>query len=504
MMDVMATAHSNSRGTMISIVAVVCSLVAPGSGHLAIHADTRRARVLIPTFASIAATVVVLLVAVTSRSHRDLAEVVADRGRFLAVAIALVVLALTRLWTALDVAWAARPEHGAWRTSLAATMSLSLVAVGVTPLVVAADYVRRTDRAIDNVFGSGDSVTAMPGALPTTTLRSHGPPATFVASTTSSTLAPFPGEDRVNVLLLGGDAGEGRYSLRTDTMVVVSIDPATGDTAMISVPRNLKKLPFPPDTPLGKRYPRGFNDLANAVYTVVDRHRDWAGGGEDAGAQAIKQGIAQLLGIPIQYYVLVDMEGFIDVVDALGGITVNVTKRVPAPGNPQEAKHLVPLWFEVGRQHMDGTVALAYARSRKADSDYERMDRQRCVLAGIAGAASPWVLAIGLGNLVDAFGDSVRTDIPRERLGEIVQLVERFASAGGLDSVDTLVLAPPLIQPSRWKAERVRELVAALLAPGAAPTPTDVDAGDTTTTGTPTATSTPPGSPGEVLAADCT
>ncbi len=139
----------------------------------------------------------------------------------------------------------------------------------------------------------------------------------------------------MNVLLLGGDAGPGRWSLRTDTMVVVSIDPATGDTAMISVPRNLPRLPFPPDSPVGrKRFPRGFTDLANAVYPYVNARRDLAGGGDDAGAQAIKSGIAQLLGIPMHYYVLVDMAGFVDVVDALGGIDIYVAKRVPSPGNP--------------------------------------------------------------------------------------------------------------------------------------------------------------------------
>ncbi|MDO8389632.1 MAG: LCP family protein [Actinomycetota bacterium] len=489
----MTTAHRNSRGTMICIAAVGCSLVVPGAGHLLIRANTHRAKVLVPTIASIAATVALLYIVATSRSRTDVAEMVADRTRFLAVAVALVVLALTRLWTALDVAWAARPERGVWRTTLAAVVCMSLVAVGVTPLVVAADYVRRTNRAIDNVFGSEDAVVALPGTLPTS------PDTSVSASTiTPTTPAPFPGQDRVNILLLGGDAGKGRYSLRTDTMVVVSVDPHTGRTAMISVPRNLQRLPFPPGTPLAARYPRGFDDLANAVYPVIDRNRELAGGGDDAGALAIKQGIAQLLGIPIQYYVLVDMKGFINVVDALGGIDVTVTKRVPSPGNPYEAKHPVPAWFELGRQHMDGTVALAYARSRKADDDYKRMGRQRCVLAGIADAASPWALTTGLGSLMDAFGSAVRTDIPRHRLGDIVQLVERFSSAGGIATVDTLVLAPPVIQPSRWTPERIRALVAALLAP----VPTD-DGGTTTTAGPSPSTTSTTSVPSEVLADDC-
>ena len=177
--------------------------------------------------------------------------------------------------------------------------------------------------------------------------------------------------------------------------------------------------------------------------------------------------------MPVQYYVLVDMGGFIDVVDALGGIDVTITKRVPAPGTPSEAKHNVPQWFEKGIQHLDGTLALSYARSRHADDDYQRMGRQRCVLAGIAAAATPKALATGLGSLVDAFGASVRTDIPRERLPEFVQLIERYAAAGGQDSVRTLLLTPPVIIPNlnNWDAAHVRELVKTLLTePSALPT----------------------------------
>ncbi len=457
---------TNLHGLWVCLAAVVCSLLAPGAGHLVIRANTRRWGLIVATGSGIVGNALLLWVIATSRSHGSLAalaaDIVADRARFLALAAALIVLAVTRLWTAAEVAWLARPEHSAWRTVVAATTAATLILGGVTPLVVAAGYVWRTDRAVERVFGSGDAQTAQPGTLPP-----HTDPGTGSlpesSSTTSTTSPPFPGADRVNVLLLGGDAGKGRWSLRTDSMILVSIDPETGDTAMISVPRNLTQLPFPPGTPLAEQFPRGFTDLANAVYPYVHSRPALAGGGADAGAQAIKLGIAQLLGVPIQYYVLVDMGGFISVVDALGGIDVTITKRVPAPGNPSEAKHTVPKWFEKGTQHLDGTLALSYARSRHADSDYQRMGRQRCVLAGIAAAATPKALATGLGALVDAFGDSVRTDIPRERLPEFVQLIERYAAAGGQDAVRTLLLTPPVIIPNRWDAAHVRELVATLL-----------------------------------------
>ncbi|MEI7548085.1 MAG: LCP family protein, partial [Actinomycetota bacterium] len=238
----------------------------------------------------------------------------------------------------------------------------------------------------------------------------------------------------------------------------------------------------------------------------VNQRRELAGGGDDAGAQAIKLGIAQLLGVPIQYYVLVDMGGFIHVVDALGGIDLTTTRRVPAPGNPMEAKHLVPAWIEAGRQHFDGTLALSYARSRSADDDYRRMERQRCVLAGIASGATIRAIFTGLGDLVDAFGDSVRTDIPRDRLGDFVQIIERYTAAGGLNAVHTLILTPPVIQPSYWNLAHVRDLVKEVLA---APHPTNGTTTTVSATATPSTPGTTPGptsgtTAGDTLGTECT
>ena len=374
-----------------------------------------------------------------------------------------------RLFTAAEVAWATRPRTGSGAKAGAAVIACAVVIAGVAPLGIAADYVWQTDRAVDKVFSDDQAVVAVPGTIDTTTVPASPTTSTTSTSSTSSTstLPPAPGTDRVNVLLLGGDAGPGRWSLRTDSMVVVSINPDTGDTAMISVPRNLYHLPFPPGSVLADTFPDGFTDLANAVYPYVNERPELVGGVADAGAQAIKMGIAQFLGIPINYYVLVDMAGFVDVIDALGGIDINVNKRVPTPGNPRGSKHPVPEYISVGPQHMDGTIALAYARSREADSDYSRMARQRCVLTGIADAATPRALATGLGDLVSAFGEAVRTDIPRSELGNLTELISAFQSAGGLETARTLQFTPPVIEPGRWDPEVVRQKVIEVITPPA-------------------------------------
>ncbi len=484
-------------GLRASAAAALASVVMPAAGHWFIRARLRPA-VLWAATLNLIAMIVVIVIGMRVHSRADLAALIADRTMVIRLDVALAVLALTRLWASCDAAWQARPDDG---TAVKLTAGLAaglLVLGGVAPLAVAADYVWRTDRAIENVFSAPDAITAYPGAVATdntmATTRNATPFATpnhmsttlsatdstlaatttTLPPTTTSTLPPIVGENRVNVLLLGGDAGPGRWSLRTDSMIVVSIDPATGDTAMISVSRNVTRLPFPPGTELARRFPRGFDDIANAVYPYVDQHRELAGGGSDAGAQAIKLGIAQLLGMPINYYVLVNMAGFVDVVDALGGIDIDVGARVPSPGNPPGAKHEVPVYIEAGQQRMDGTIALAYARSRSADSDYNRMGRQRCVLAAIATAATPMAVATGLTDLVGAFGDSVRTDIPRERLGEFAQLIDSFSAAGGLSTVRTLHLAPPLVSSTRWNATAVRLLARDAIVPplpGAAPAP---------------------------------
>ena len=486
-------------GLRASAAAALASVVMPGLGHWVIRARFR-AGVAIATTLNVLAMATVIVIGVRVHNRADLANLLARREMVIGLDASLAVLALTRLWAACDAAWQARPPTGMIVKATAGLATGMLVLGGVAPLAVAADYVWRTDRAIEDVFSTSDATTAYPGAIntgstiattrnatplatpdrpsTTTTVAAPGDTATTIATITlpppSSTLPPIVGENRVNVLLLGGDAGPGRWSLRTDSMIVVSIDPLTGDTAMISVPRNLTRLPFPPGTALADRFPRGFNDLANAVYPYVNQHRELAGGGDDAGAQAIKLGIAQLLGMPIHYYVLVNMAGFVDVVDALGGIDIDVGTRVPSPGNPPGSKHQVPVYIEAGQQHMDGTIALAYARSRSADSDYNRMARQRCVLAAITTAATPAALATGLSGLVDAFGDAVRTDIPRDRLGEFAQLLDHFLVAGGVTMVRTLHLAPPLVSSTRWNATAVRLLVRDVIvppAPGSAPAP---------------------------------
>lgn len=454
------------RGYLPCIAATLGSVAIPGVGHWVIRAPFRR-RVIAAAALNGLAMIVGLAIVGPVSGRSDLAEIIANRVVFVGLGIVLMVLAATRLWSAIDSAWQARPEQGsAARVGALVTAALVII-IGVGPLVVAADYIIETDRAVEKVFGSEDAETALPSELTTTTTESTGdstPGSTTTIESTTTTIAPFAETERVNVLLLGGDAGPGRPGLRTDTMIVVSIDPVTGDTVMMSIPRNLWGLPFPPGTRLNELYPDGFKELANALYPTVAAHPERYGEGDDVASQAIKQGIAQFLGIPIHYYVLVDMFGFIDVVDALGGVDIYLPERIHTARSPTRDMEQVPKYFEAGQHHFTGVETLAYARTRYSDSDYGRMGRQRCVMGAIAAAATPRALATGLTDLVSAFGEAVRSDIPRSRLGEMAQLVDRYVAAGGFDEVRTLHLAPPTIEVVRWDPVEVRVLVADALA----------------------------------------
>ncbi|HEY4604367.1 MAG TPA: LCP family protein, partial [Blastococcus sp.] len=152
---------------------------------------------------------------------------------------------------------------------------------------------------------------------------------------------PWGNKRRVNVLLLGGDGGAGREGVRTDTVMVANIDTQTGDTTLFSLPRNLENLPFPKTSPLHKVYPNGFDagaeseSLLNAVYrNGPAAHPDILGPTDNPGADFLKLGVGEALGLPIDYFVLVNMDGFSQLIDALGGITVNVNYYVPIGGEP--------------------------------------------------------------------------------------------------------------------------------------------------------------------------
>jgi LCP family protein required for cell wall assembly len=212
------------------------------------------------------------------------------------------------------------------------------------------------------------------------------------------------------ILLLGTDEGPGNWGARTDTIILAAIQHGTGRAAAFGVPRNLAQVPLgPKGTP--------FPEPINALYGR-------SGDGE-TGARNLKQAVSTLLGIRVDYYALVNLVGFADLVDALGGVEILVKERLhdevtrPAWGEPKPKIDVVP-----GRRYrFYGREALAYVRSRKDSSDYTRMARQRCFLSAMADQLDPVRAIRNFGSLAKTIESNVHTDIPLNRLPSVVRLV---------------------------------------------------------------------------------
>jgi polyisoprenyl-teichoic acid--peptidoglycan teichoic acid transferase len=287
---------------------------------------------------------------------------------------------------------------------------------------------------------------------------------------------PWGDKDRVNVLLLGGDGGDGRTGVRTDTVIVASIDTETGKTTTFSLPRNLEELPFPEDSPLYDAYPDGFwagsesESLLNAVYrNGPAEYPDILGATDNPGADFLKLGVGEALGLTVDYYVLVNLEGFSQLIDALGGITVNVNYYVPIGGEPSLG-HLPNAYIAPGpNQHMDGERALHYARGRFGLTDYQRMDRQRCMINAIVDAADPMTLLSRYQQIAATTQDIVTTDIPQSVVGDFADLALKVKQAG----IQSVVFDDTVIRPAYPDYDKIRDLVQEALstAPASAPAP---------------------------------
>jgi len=243
---------------------------------------------------------------------------------------------------------------------------------------------------------------------------------------------PWADQARLNILLLGGDAGKGRVGTRTDTVILASIDTKTGDTTLFSLPRNTARMPFPSDSPLKRYYPNGFTDgnpdnaefFLNAMYrdVPVKVPKNVLGDTDNLGADVMKLSVGQALGLKVDYYVLINLEGFAKMVDALGGVRLNVNTYIPIGGNTD--LHIPPKEYlhPGANQKLDGRSTLWYARGRYGSDDFARMDRQRCVINAMIKQANPANVLTRYEDIANASKSIVYTDVPQEVLPAMVDL----------------------------------------------------------------------------------
>jgi LCP family protein required for cell wall assembly len=257
-----------------------------------------------------------------------------------------------------------------------------------------------------------------------------------------------PVDGRYNFLMMGGDAGADRTGRRPDSLSVLSVDAKSGQTAIISVPRNLQNAQFSEDSPMRQIYPDGYNCgdacLINAINTeVTNEYADLYPDSEAPGAQATLEAVSGTLGIKVQAYVLVDMDGFAKLIDAMGGIRIKAGGWVPISGETvDEASgiHGMPLgWIPAGDQKLDGYHALWYGRSREFVDDYARIQRQQCVQQAMLKQLDPATLLSKFEDIAGAGTKIVESNISSSQLGSFVDLAMKAKG----QEVKRLTIGPP-------------------------------------------------------------
>jgi LCP family protein required for cell wall assembly len=303
--------------------------------------------------------------------------------------------------------------------------------------------------------------SALPGAsLATVTPASAAAPASVAAPTATpkETRTPRWAKDgRLDLLLIGSDAGPDRWSLRTDTMIVLSIDIEHARAALFGIPRNMVGVPLAPESAgavKGGRFP----GLLNALYVYAMRHPKRFPGGASRGFRAVTGAVQELVGVRLDGAVVVNLAGFVRLVDAIGGLWIDVPTRLVDRNYPlEDGSGHIRLVIRRGCQRLDGRMALAYARSRHQDSDYQRMRRQQRVLVAVARQVDPLKLASKARKLLKIAKDDLWTTIKRKEIGGLAELAARVDTA----RVKRVTFVPPDYPSHLTTAEikRIRKVV---------------------------------------------
>jgi LCP family protein required for cell wall assembly len=268
-------------------------------------------------------------------------------------------------------------------------------------------------------------------------------------------------DGRYNVLLVGGDSGKSRWGLRTDSMTVASIDADTGKTVLIGLPRNMTNFPFVKGSIMRKAWPHGFdcgypNCELNGVNTWVGDHQGLFKGVADPGMVATISAVEGITGLKVNYWAFVNLAGFRGLVDAVGGVTLNVRQPIPVGGLGAD----VTGYIKPGIRKLDGSDTLWFARSRDSSDDYSRMARQKCVMNAMLHQVSPQTVLTHFEQIARASSQMISTDIPASEVDRFMALALKAKS----QPVATLSLVPPLVDTGHPDIGLIQRKVAATLA----------------------------------------
>jgi polyisoprenyl-teichoic acid--peptidoglycan teichoic acid transferase len=261
-------------------------------------------------------------------------------------------------------------------------------------------------------------------------------------------------DGRFNVLLAGGDSGAGRWGLRPDSMTVASIDAETGRTVLIALPRNMTHFPFRAGSVMDEQFPDGFDaDYLNGVSTWAQDNPELFPGSKTPGMDATLMAIEGITGLRINYWAMVNLEGFKDLVDAVGGVELNVRQRIPV-GLPHDSFFR---YIEPGTRTLDGMDTLWFARAREGSDDYSRMARQKCVMNAMLQQLSPATVVTKFEAIAEASEKLITTDLPASELGTFAELAMKARTK----PVRTVSFVPPAISTGNPDITKVHAMVKA-------------------------------------------
>ncbi|WP_457252534.1 LCP family protein [Pedococcus sp. P5_B7] len=390
---------------------VLLTLLVPGSAQL-VAGRRGLGRFALRVWASLAALAVVL--AVVFMLSQSLAIGVLGRGWVLTV-LQWLLAGFALLWAVLFV--------DAWRLGRPATLLLTtrrwltgvtaaLLVVTSGGLVYAASSVGAGRDAMSALFQGHEAVGAVNG--------------------------------RYNILMLGADSGRDRVGTRPDSIQLVSIDADTGSAVTFGFSRDTENINFRPGSTMARLMPEGWNCgdecLLNGLYTWAQNNAaKFPPGTANPGVLATREAVEALSGMDIQYYVMIDLRGFKKMVDAVGGLDINVKYRTPIGGGTSP----IVGWIEPGEQHLDGFHALWYARSRQGSTNYERMARQRCVMTAMADQLDPQTVLVRFQKIAGASSGLIQTDLPQSELGRFADLAMKTRQ----HPIRGVNFVPPLMKP---------------------------------------------------------
>lgn len=403
-------------------LAAVLSFVFPGLGHA--YLGRRRAALVFAL--PVALALVAIGLELLGGIDAVLAYVITPSGSM----NVLVLVVLTGLWQLIaivDTVLIVRRRSGLRVPAMALIGVLLAIVVGSH---AAGAYVAYSvyDAGTKIFVGDGPDNTP-PSADPSELAEASPSPSDDFVATPLAT--PATASSRINILLTGIDSAAGRDHALTDTLLVISVNPVDNSVVMLSMPRDVSSFPmYNGQTYAGK---------INSLMTWAAAHPQ---GYPDGPFPTLIKELGYLIGIPIHYYAAIDLMGFTKMINVVGGVTVDNPRAINDPKYDWLDGSPPGFYLPAGPVTLNGRTALAYVRSRQGigDSDFTRAARQQQLLVALRAKLASPAMITKLPDILQVAGDTVRTNLPTDRLEEFIAL------ARGVDTstIKRYVLGPPI------------------------------------------------------------